>query len=60
LFQNLVICSVCRSNFKNTILKGCGHVFCNSCVDDRLANRMRKCPSCNKAFDRSDAMAAHL
>ncbi|KAK4158430.1 BRE1 E3 ubiquitin ligase-domain-containing protein [Chaetomidium leptoderma] len=58
--RNLVICSVCRSNFKNTILKGCGHVFCNGCVDDRLANRMRKCPSCNKAFDRSDAMAAHL
>ncbi|KAG7290853.1 E3 ubiquitin- protein ligase upl1 [Staphylotrichum longicolle] len=58
--RNLVICSVCRSNFKNTILKGCGHVFCSGCVDDRLANRMRKCPSCNKAFDRSDAMAAHL
>ncbi|KAK4043505.1 BRE1 E3 ubiquitin ligase-domain-containing protein [Parachaetomium inaequale] len=58
--RNLVICSVCRSNFKNTILKGCGHVFCNGCVDDRLANRMRKCPSCNKAFDRSDAMPAHL
>ncbi|KAL2164187.1 hypothetical protein VTH06DRAFT_3402 [Thermothelomyces fergusii] len=58
--RNLVICSVCRSNFKNTILKGCGHVFCNHCVDDRLANRMRKCPSCNKAFDRTDAMPAHL
>lgn len=58
--RNLVICSVCRSNFKNTILKGCGHVFCSGCVDDRLANRMRKCPSCNKAFDRSDAMPAHL
>ncbi|KAK4239874.1 BRE1 E3 ubiquitin ligase-domain-containing protein [Achaetomium macrosporum] len=58
--RTLVICSVCRSNFKNTILKSCGHVFCNGCVDDRLANRMRKCPSCNKAFDRSDAMAAHL
>ncbi|KAK3302414.1 BRE1 E3 ubiquitin ligase-domain-containing protein [Chaetomium strumarium] len=58
--RTLVICSVCRSNFKNTILKSCGHVFCNSCVDDRLANRMRKCPSCNKAFDRSDAMTAHL
>ncbi|KAK0621503.1 E3 ubiquitin-protein ligase bre-1 [Bombardia bombarda] len=60
MLRNLVLCSVCRSNFKNTILKGCGHVFCNECVDNRLANRMRKCPSCNKAFDRSDAMAAHL
>ncbi|EGO58293.1 E3 ubiquitin-protein ligase bre-1 [Neurospora tetrasperma FGSC 2508] len=60
MLRNLVLCSVCRSNFKNTILKGCGHVFCNECVDNRLANRMRKCPSCNKAFDRSDAMPAHL
>ncbi|KAK1780905.1 BRE1 E3 ubiquitin ligase-domain-containing protein [Copromyces sp. CBS 386.78] len=60
VLRNLVLCSVCRSNFKNTILKGCGHVFCNECVDNRLANRMRKCPSCNKAFDRSDAMPAHL
>ncbi|KAL2258606.1 hypothetical protein VTK26DRAFT_8024 [Humicola hyalothermophila] len=58
--RNLVICTVCRSEFKNTILKGCGHVFCSKCVDDRLANRMRKCPSCNKAFDRSDAIPAHL
>ncbi|KAK3934930.1 BRE1 E3 ubiquitin ligase-domain-containing protein [Diplogelasinospora grovesii] len=60
MLRNLVLCSVCRSNFKNTILKGCGHVFCNECVDNRVANRMRKCPSCNKAFDRSDAMPAHL
>ncbi|KAH6624576.1 BRE1 E3 ubiquitin ligase-domain-containing protein [Chaetomium sp. MPI-SDFR-AT-0129] len=58
--RNLVICSVCRSNFKNTILKVCGHVFCSGCVEDRIANRMRKCPSCNKSFDRNDAMAAHL
>lgn len=58
--QTLVICSVCRSNFKNTILKGCGHVFCSNCVESRIANRMRKCPSCNKSFDRTDAMAAHL
>jgi E3 ubiquitin-protein ligase BRE1 len=60
LLQNLVICSVCRINFKNTILKTCGHVFCNECVDNRITNRMRKCPSCSKSFDKSDAMPAHL
>ncbi|KAK4232087.1 BRE1 E3 ubiquitin ligase-domain-containing protein [Podospora fimiseda] len=60
VLRNMVICTVCRSNFKNTILKVCGHVFCAKCVDDRLTNRMRKCPSCNKAFDRSDAMTMHL
>ncbi|KAK0623133.1 BRE1 E3 ubiquitin ligase-domain-containing protein [Immersiella caudata] len=58
--RNMVICSICRTNFKNTMLKGCGHAFCNDCVDSRLANRMRKCPACNKAFDRSDAMPCHL
>ncbi|KAK4455851.1 BRE1 E3 ubiquitin ligase-domain-containing protein [Podospora aff. communis PSN243] len=58
--RNMVICSICRTNFKNTMLKGCGHAFCSDCVDSRLANRMRKCPACNKAFDRSDAMPCHL
>jgi len=60
MLRNLVICSVCRINFKNTILKTCGHVFCSECVDNRITNRMRKCPSCSKAFDKSDAMPAHL
>ncbi|KAB5558359.1 BRE1 E3 ubiquitin ligase-domain-containing protein [Coniochaeta sp. 2T2.1] len=60
MLRNLVICSVCRINFKNTILKTCGHVFCNECVENRITNRMRKCPSCSKSFDKSDAMPAHL
>lgn len=60
MLRTLALCSVCRSNFKNTILKTCGHVFCNECVENRITNRMRKCPSCNKAFDKVDVMAAHL
>lgn len=55
-----MVCSVCRSNFKNSVLKTCGHVFCNECIENRITNRMRKCPSCNKAFDKVDVMAAHL
>ncbi|KAK0646286.1 BRE1 E3 ubiquitin ligase-domain-containing protein [Cercophora newfieldiana] len=58
--RGMVICSICRDHFKNTILKGCGHAFCDKCVESRLTNRMRKCPTCNKAFDRSDAMACHF
>ncbi len=54
------MCSVCKNNIKNTVLKTCGHVLCNECIDSRIANRMRKCPNCNKAFDRSDAMTVHL
>tara|TARA_B110001452_G_scaffold20623_1_gene16580 strand:- start:999 stop:1133 length:135 start_codon:yes stop_codon:yes gene_type:complete len=29
----------------------CGHTFCRSCIDDRLGNRNRKCPTCGLQFD---------
>lgn len=54
-----MICSICNENFKNTVLKTCGHLFCSKCVESRLTNRMRKCPNCSRAFDRMDVMAVH-
>lgn len=35
-------------------------MFCNNCVEDRISNRMRKCPNCAKAFDKMDVMTAHM
>ena len=35
-------------------------MFCNHCVDDRISNRMRKCPNCSRAFDKMDVMTAHM
>jgi len=58
--RGMVICSICRDRFKNTVLKGCGHAFCSNCVELRITNRMRKCPTCNKAFDKTDAMTIHF
>ncbi|KAI0883371.1 uncharacterized protein GGS22DRAFT_166801 [Annulohypoxylon maeteangense] len=52
----MATCSICKKDFKNTVLRTCGHIFCRGCIDDRIANRMRKCPACSKAFDKSDAM----
>ncbi|KAI0128532.1 E3 ubiquitin-protein ligase BRE1 [Xylariales sp. AK1849] len=60
MLRNLATCSVCRNRFKDTALKTCGHIFCRMCVDDRIANRMRKCPNCSKAFDKLDIMTVHL
>ncbi|KAI0481716.1 ubiquitin ligase protein BRE1 [Xylaria cf. heliscus] len=60
MLRTMATCSICKKDFKNTIIRGCGHIFCRGCVDDRLANRMRKCPNCNKAFDKNDIMAIHL
>lgn len=58
--QSMLQCQVCKNNFKDTILKNCGHIFCNSCVQDRLINRSRKCPNCSKAFGANDTMRVHL
>lgn len=60
MMQSMLQCQVCKNNFKDTILKNCGHIFCNSCVQDRLINRARKCPNCSKAFGANDTMRVHL
>lgn len=56
----MVLCNICRNNFKNTILKTCGHIFCQGCVESRLSSRLRKCPTCSLAFGQTDVMPAHL
>ncbi|KLU87338.1 E3 ubiquitin-protein ligase bre-1 [Magnaporthiopsis poae ATCC 64411] len=58
--RKFALCNVCNGNFKNVTLKTCGHVFCNECVESRVANRRRKCPSCGKAFDKMDVMHIHM
>ncbi|CCH58424.1 hypothetical protein TBLA_0A06330 [Henningerozyma blattae CBS 6284] len=59
-FRNLVYCSLCSKNWKNMAIKTCGHVFCDNCCKGRLASRMRKCPTCNKAFSSNDLLPIHL
>ncbi|KAI2615475.1 E3 ubiquitin-protein ligase BRE1 [Hypoxylon sp. NC1633] len=60
MLRSMATCSICKKDFKNTVLRTCGHIFCRGCIEDRIANRMRKCPACSKAFDKSDAMTVHL
>ncbi|GAV52552.1 hypothetical protein ZYGR_0AG05430 [Zygosaccharomyces rouxii] len=59
-FRTLVYCSLCSKNWKNMAIKSCGHVFCEICCKERLASRMRKCPTCNKAFSSNDLLLVHL
>jgi E3 ubiquitin-protein ligase BRE1 len=58
--ENLIQCQICKSKLKNTVIKTCGHMFCDQCVQDRLTNRARKCPNCGKAFGSNDTMRVHL
>lgn len=37
-----------------TVLKTCGHVFCNLCIQQVLARSNKKCPYCRQGFSESD------
>ncbi|KAJ5139294.1 uncharacterized protein N7515_004142 [Penicillium bovifimosum] len=56
MLRTLALCTVCRNNFKNTVIKTCGHVFCRDCVEERVQSRSRKCPNCGKSFGNNDHM----
>ncbi|KAL6869454.1 E3 ubiquitin-protein ligase bre1 [Amphichorda felina] len=60
MLRTFALCTICRNNFKNTALKTCGHLFCNQCIEDRISNRMRKCPTCSRSFDKMDVMPVHV
>jgi E3 ubiquitin-protein ligase BRE1 len=60
LLRTVAYCNVCKRNLKNTVIKTCGHTFCDECVAERLSLRARKCPNCNKAFGASDHMRITL
>lgn len=55
-FKQLVYCPLCTLNFKNQMIKNCGHTFCENCIKERLNARMRKCPSCNLPFGSTDVL----
>ncbi len=60
MLRTVAYCNVCKRNLKNTVIKTCGHTFCEECVAERLSLRARKCPNCNKAFGASDHMRITL
>ncbi len=60
LYRAMVFCSVCSKAVRDTCLTRCGHLFCSGCVDQRLALRSRKCPTCGGGFSESDIKRVHL
>ena len=58
--RSIAKCSLCSKNWKDTAITVCGHVFCHSCTQERLAARLRRCPSCNKGFSANDLLSVHL
>lgn len=60
VLRRIALCSVCQNNPKDCMLKTCNHFFCKGCAEARLTNRMRKCPTCSRAYDRPDIVQIYL
>ncbi|OIR58230.1 MAG: E3 ubiquitin-protein ligase BRE1 [Amphiamblys sp. WSBS2006] len=60
LYRQIVRCSVCEERDKDTVILRCCHVFCSSCVDDRVKRRQRKCPACGESFGVNDVKRIYL
>lgn len=54
VLKNRLACPVCHYRDKECIIMRCRHMHCRQCVEERLANRSRRCPTCNNPFGRSD------
>lgn len=52
--KKVLKCSLCDTNIKNCAISKCMHTFCESCLNDRLKARQRKCPNCQVEFNTTD------
>jgi E3 ubiquitin-protein ligase BRE1 len=54
-YKSMVKCPTCKTNDRCVRLN-CPHTFCESCVDENISNRNRKCPNCNLKFSGGDCV----
>lgn len=60
VLKSRLACPVCHYRDKACIIIKCGHLHCKQCVDERISNRSRKCPTCNQMFSRTDVTDVFL
>ena len=54
VLKNRLACPVCHYRDKECIILRCRHMHCKQCVEERISNRSRKCPTCNIKFSEND------
>lgn len=60
LYKKLLKCNSCHVREKNAVLTKCMHVFCRTCLEERVETRQRKCPNCGEAFSATDIRNIYL
>jgi E3 ubiquitin-protein ligase BRE1 len=54
VLKSRLACPVCHYRDKECIIMRCRHMHCKQCVEERITNRSRKCPTCNNKFSDKD------
>jgi hypothetical protein len=58
--EGMKVCSICYESLdrdsNTTILRKCGHVFCDTCLTTWLETDNKSCPMCRVAFDHDDLL----
>jgi E3 ubiquitin-protein ligase BRE1 len=60
VLKNRLACPVCHYRDKECIILRCRHMHCKQCVDERVSNRSRKCPTCNVKFAENEVETIFL
>jgi E3 ubiquitin-protein ligase BRE1 len=60
VLKNRLACPVCHYRDKECIILRCRHMHCKQCVEERVSNRSRKCPTCNVKFAENEVETIFL
>jgi hypothetical protein len=58
--ENALRCPLRSEYWKDAIITKCSHMFSRKALEDNLAKRNRKCPSCKQLFSKDDIREIYL
>lgn len=58
--KTILKCSICNDHPKEVVIVKCYHLFCSSCIQQRIERRNRKCPACGTAFGQNDVRCVKI
>ena len=53
-------CPVYQHLWKDCVIKTCAHMFSRKALEDNLAQRNRKCPTCKNTYSKDDILSVYL
>ncbi|KAM8747029.1 E3 ubiquitin-protein ligase TRIM21-like isoform 1-T1 [Acanthopagrus schlegelii] len=53
MLENHLKCSICMETFKDPVTTGCGHSFCEKCLDRSLMINEAACPLCKEHLSKT-------